>query len=143
VLGVPDVPQTILALDSLAARALRRRCGVVTMSRVNAEDVARRYIELSNEVDYEAMADLFAIDADWIPITPMEPRKGREAIREGYLEQVKHTNRPIINARYYADGDTCVAEFEVDLADGKVAAIVDVFTLNSEGKITRLAVYRR
>jgi len=113
------------------------------MTCVNAEDVARRYIELSNAVDYEAIAELFAIDADWIPIAPIEPRKGREAIREGYLEQVKHTNRPIINARYYADGDTCVAEFEVDLGDGKAAGIVDVFTLDAAGEIARLAVYRR
>jgi len=110
---------------------------------VDAEDVARRYIELSNAVDYEAIAELFAIDADWIPITPIESRKGREAIREGYREQVKHINRPIINARYYVDGDTCVAEFEVDLGNGKVAGVVDVFTLNAEGEITRLAVYRR
>ena len=113
------------------------------MADVTAEDVARRYVELSNAVDYEAMAELFAIDADWIPITPIEPRKGRDSIREGYLEQVKHTNRPIINARYYADGNTCVAEFEVDLGDGERAGIVDVFTLNSEGEIARLAVYRR
>lgn len=110
---------------------------------MNAEDVAHRYIELSNAVDYEAMAELFAVDADWIPITPMEPRKGRESIREGYLAQVKHTNRPIINARYYTDGDACVAEFEVDLGDGELAGIVDVFTLNSEGEIAMLAVYRR
>jgi hypothetical protein len=54
----------------------------------------------------------------------------------GYLEQVRQTNRPIINVRYYTDGDTCVAEFEVDLADGEVAGIVDVFTLNSEGEIS-------
>jgi uncharacterized protein (TIGR02246 family) len=110
---------------------------------VNAEDVARRYIELSNAVDYEAMAELFAVDADWVPITPMEPRKGRESIQEGYLSQVKHTNRPIINARYYTDGDACVVEFEVDFGDGELAGIVDVFTLNSEGEIARLAVYRR
>ncbi|MDQ6775914.1 MAG: nuclear transport factor 2 family protein [Actinomycetota bacterium] len=93
---------------------------------MDAKDVARRYIELSNAVDYDAMADLFAADADWIPISPIEPRTGRDAIRRGYLEQVKHTNQPIINVRYYSDGYTCVAEFEVDLGNGSMAAIVDV-----------------
>ena len=110
---------------------------------MNAKDVARRYIALSNAVDYDATADLFAVDAVWIPISPIVPRKGREAIRRGYLERVKHTNRPIINDRYYSDGETCVVEFEVDLGDGEVAGIVDVFTLNSNGEIARLAVYRR
>jgi len=113
------------------------------MRQMDAEDVARRYIALSNAVDYNAMADLFAADADWIPISPVEPRKGREAIRSGYREQVKPTNRPIINDRYYSDGDTCVVEFEVDLGDAGVAGIVDVFTLNGDGEIARLAIYRR
>ncbi len=102
-----------------------------------------RYIELSNAVDYHAMVDLFAEDADWIPISPFEPRKGREAIRQGYLQQVKHNNRPIINDRYFADGNPCVVEFDVDLGDDGIAAIVDVFTINDNGEIARLAVYRR
>jgi len=84
------------------------------------------------------MADLSAEDADWIPISPIEPRKGREAIRQGYLQQVEHTNRPIINDRYYAEGDTCVVEFEIALRSDRVAAIVDVFTINDEGEIARL-----
>jgi len=110
---------------------------------MNPKGVARRYVELSNAVDYDAMADLFAEDADWIPISPIEPRKGRAAIRQGYQQQVEHTNRPIINDRYYAEGDTCVVEFEVALGGDRVAAIVDVFTVNDEGEIARLAVYRR
>lgn len=113
------------------------------MCPMNPKGVARRYVELSNGGDYDAMADLFAEDADWIPISPIEPRNGRDAIRQGYLQQVKHTNRPIINDRYYAEGDTCVVEFEVALGDDRVAAIVDVFTINPDGEIARLAVYRR
>lgn len=100
-------------------------------------------MQFSNAVDYDAMADLFAEDAEWIPISPIEPRRGREAIREGYLRQVKATNRPIINDRYYTDGQTCVVEFDVDLGEQGTAAIVDVFTVNERGEICRLAVYRR
>lgn len=100
-------------------------------------------MQLSNAVDYDAMADLFAEDAEWIPIAPIAPRHGREAIRESYLRQVKATNRPIINDRYYTDGQTCVVEFDVDLGEQGTAAIVDVFTVNEHGEIARLAVYRR
>ncbi len=110
---------------------------------MNPKQVAQRYIALSNAVDYDAMADLFAADADWIPISPIGARRGRDAIRAGYLEQVKATNRPIVNDRYYADGPTCVVEFEVDLGDRQRAAIVDIFTVNAAGEISRLAVYRR
>ena len=107
------------------------------------EQTARRYIELSNAVDYDGMADLFAPDAHWIPVAPIEPRHGRDAIRAGYLEHVKANNRPIVNDRYYSDGPTCVVEFEVDLGDDQRAGIVDIFTLDDAGQISRLAVYRR
>lgn len=110
---------------------------------MNSKDVARRYVELSNAVNDNALADILADDAEWIPISPREPRKGREAIRQGYLQHVEHTNRPIINDRYHVAGDTCVVEFEVDLGGDRVAGIVDVFTVNDEGEIARLAVYRR
>lgn len=109
------------------------------------ESVARRYIALSNAGDYDAMADLFADDAEWIPLLPIASRRGREAIRDGYLRQVKATNRPIINDRYYTapDGRTCVVEFDVDLGEQGTTAIVDIFTLNDRAEIARLAVYRR
>ena len=63
------------------------------MCRVNAEAVARRYIALSNAVDYDAMADLFALDADWVPISPIESRKGRETIRRA-LPRARQANQP-------------------------------------------------
>ena len=55
----------------------------------------------------------------------------------------KDSNRPIVNDRYYTDGFTCVVEFEVELDDSERAAIVDVFTVDDTGHISRLAVYRR
>ena len=110
---------------------------------MDPRQIARKYIELSNAVDYEAMADLFSEDAEWIPISPLEPRTGREQIRDGYLKHVRERNNPIVNPRFYVDGATCVVEFEVDLGEGEFAAIVDVFTLNEDGEIVRLAIYRR
>ncbi len=109
----------------------------------DVKSIAKQYVDLSNAVDYNGMADLFAEEAEWVPISPLEPRRGREAIRAGYLNHVKSKNRPIINARYYADGLTCVVEFEVQLEAGETAAIVDVFTFNEHGEIIRLAIYKR
>ncbi|QKG59189.1 nuclear transport factor 2 family protein (plasmid) [Hymenobacter sp. BRD128] len=109
----------------------------------DVKGIAKQYINLSNAVDYNSMADLFAEEAEWIPISPIEPRTGREAIRAGYLAHVKSKNRLIINARYYADGLTCVVEFEVQLEAGEIASIVDIFTFNERGEISRLAIYKR
>ena len=109
----------------------------------DVKGIAKQYVDLSNAIDYNGMADLFAEEAEWLPITPMEPRIGREAIRAGYLNHVKSKNRPIVNARYYADGLACVVEFEVQLEDGNIAAIVDIFTFNERGEIRRLAIYKR
>ena len=109
----------------------------------NIKEIARKYIAFSNAQDYNAMADLFDENADWIPISPIEPKKGREAIRERYLNHVKNINRPIINDRYYADGLTCVVEFDVQMEDDSFIAIVDIFTFNQSGQITRLSVYRK
>lgn len=107
------------------------------------KQIAKRYIELSNAIEYDAMADLFDENADWLPISPVEPKKGREAIRERYINHVKNINRPIINDRYYADGLTCIVEFEVLMEDKSTIGIVDIFTFNEQGKIVRLSIYRK
>jgi hypothetical protein len=115
-----------------------------TMSTLpDVKSIAKQYVILSNAVDYNGMANLFAEEAQWVPIAPIEPRIGREAIRAGYLNHVKSKNRPIVNARYYADGLTCVVEFEVQLEEDQRAFIVDVFTFNEAGEIVRLAIYKR
>lgn len=107
------------------------------------EQVARTYIAASNRCDYEAMSALFHEDADWIPIAPMEPRRGRAAIRQRYLDDVRPMNAPIIHDVYTADDERCVVEFEVDHPEHGIVPIVDVFTVDAGGLITRLAVYRR
>ena len=109
----------------------------------DVKEIAKKYMAYSNAVDYNSMADLFDENADWIPISPIEPKKGREAIRERYLNHVKNINRPIINERYYSDGLTCVVEFDVQMEDGTTVAIVDIFTFNINGYIARLSIYRK
>jgi ketosteroid isomerase-like protein len=110
---------------------------------MNIKEIAKSYIQYSNEANYNAMADLFAENAEWIPISPIEPRFGREAIRAGYLNHVKKINKPIINDRYYADGLTCVVEFNVQINEDELASIVDIFTFNEAGEIIKLAIYKR
>lgn len=107
-----------------------------------AERVARTYIEASNRGDHAAMADLFHTDAEWIPIAPIPPRRGAAAIRERYLTEVKAMNAPIIDAVYTADDQRCIVEFRVDHPEQGLLPIVDVFTVDDHGRITRLAVYR-
>ena len=52
-------------------------------------------------------------------------------------------NASIINDRYISAESACVVEFEVDHPDHGIVPIVDVFTVDTSGQITRLAVYRR
>ena len=89
------------------------------------------------------MADLFAEDAVWIPIAPIPARRGKAAIRERYLNEVKAMNAPIVDDVYVADEDRCVVEFIVEHPEHGRVAIVDVFDVNVQGEISRLAVYRR
>lgn len=109
----------------------------------DVKQIAKKYIECSNAVDYNAIADLFDENADWVPISPIEPIKGKDAIRDRYLNHVKKINRPIINDIYYADGLTCIVEFAVQMEDHSVVELVDIFTFNEQGKIIKLSVYRK
>ena len=99
-----------------------------------AEEIARSYIAASNRCDYESMSDLFHQDAEWIPISPIEPGRGRGAIRERYLNLVKPMNHPIINERYIADEHRCVVEFEVDHPEHGRVPIVDIFDVDRAGR---------
>lgn len=107
------------------------------------ERVAREYIAASNRNDQQTMANLFHDTAVWIPTAPTSPRKGKAAISERYLTDVKAVNAPIVEDVYVADEKRCVVEFVVDHPQHGRVPIVDVFDVSGAGQITRLAVYRR
>ena len=107
------------------------------------ERTARAYIAASNRCDYEAMSDLFHQDAEWLPLAPIEPRRGRAAIRDRYLHEVRPMNAPIVRDVYTADATRCVVTFDVEHPEHGVVPIVDVFDVDAAGEITRLAVYRK
>lgn len=108
-----------------------------------AERIARVYIAASNRNDQAVMAELFDEDAEWIPTAPIAPIKGKTAIRERYLNEVRIMNAPIIEDVYVADRRRCVVEFIVDHPDRGRVPVVDVFDVDEHGRIIRLAVYRR
>lgn len=116
--------------------------GIVWMM-LTPERIAREYIAASNRNDQQAMVDLFDDRAEWIPISPIEPRRGKAAISERYLTDVKEMNAPIVEDVYVSDAGRCVVEFVVNHPEHGRVPIVDVFDIDQAGLITRLAVYRQ
>jgi hypothetical protein len=130
-----------LKLKSTIESSVNNQRLLVTLPDVKS--IAKQYLALSNAVDYNGRADLFAEEAEWVPISLIEPRTGREAIRAGYLNHVKSENRLISNVRHYADGLTWVVEFDVQLEAGEIASVDDIFTFNECGEISRIASYKQ
>ena len=108
-----------------------------------AERSARGYIAASNRNDQASMVENFHRDAEWVPLAPIEPLRGLEAIRESYLNEVRALNAPISEEVYVADEHRCVVEFVVDHPEHGRVPIVDIFDVDDDGLVTRLAVYRR
>ena len=108
-----------------------------------AERIARAYIAASNRNDQASMVATFHPEAEWIPIAPTEPLRGLEVIRERYLNEVRAVNAPIIEEVNVADEHPCMVEFVVDHPEHGRVPIVDVFDVDDDDQITRLAVYRR
>ena len=112
---------------------------------VNACDVARHYIGFVNAGRYSEIGDLFAEDALYLPPTG-ETINGREGIQVFY-ERFLGDLRPTFRIGHAAEqGADCAIELEA--ADrGKVGTYtltaVDYFTVNSQGLISRMAVYLR
>jgi len=107
------------------------------------ERVAREYVAASNRNDQLSMVGRIHDDAEWIPISPVEPRRGLSSISERYLTEVRAMNAPIVDNVYVADEQRCVVEFIVEHPEHRRVQIVDVFDVDHAGKTTRLAVYRR
>lgn len=131
---VAEYERPIECIDGVAPR----HAGFMTL----AERVARAYIAASNRNDQASMVENFHPDAQWIPIAPIEPLRGLEVIREHYLNEVRTLNAPIVEDVYVANEHRCVVEFVVDHPEHGRVPIVDVFDVDDDGRITRLAVYR-
>jgi ketosteroid isomerase-like protein len=115
------------------------------MPHPSPRDVASRYFELVLRNDADGVVALFADDAEMIPA----PRpgsgshRGRGAIEAHYRSAL---NKPLrfAHLQMYESGLSCVVEIQVEVGDDRrPAELVDVFTLDENGKIVRLSVYRR
>ena len=70
---------------------------------------------------------------------------GMEEIRGFYGDVVFTIVSTLTPTRFYDAGDTCVfeAELSAEWVTGPNPEVVDVFTVDGDGRITRLAVYLR
>jgi hypothetical protein len=108
----------------------------------DARGAATAYLAAVNDHDRGALVGLFAPDA--VAVNPFGTFQGREAIL-GFYDEFVFANDVTVEATNVVDaGTTCVVEL-----DGRTPAIdevqhmVDLFTVGADGRVTRLAIYRR
>ena len=101
-------------------------------------------VEYVNSERFRSVGDLFAEDAIWLTPHGGPTIIGRENIREHYNSLISPMRPTIRIASYLEQGNECAFELEAS-KDGEAfqLAALDRFTLNSEGLITRFAVFVR
>ena len=111
-----------------------------------AREVAERYVDLVNSGSLDAIVDLYAEDGEVHPPNPAyDPVvKGKTALRAHYRRSVGARVPKVEVAHLYEAGDTCVVELVTQTADeAHPWGIVDIFTVDDRGLISRMAAYRR
>ncbi|MGE0388406.1 MAG: nuclear transport factor 2 family protein, partial [Gammaproteobacteria bacterium] len=111
-----------------------------------AKRTAERYVALVNAGDFDAVGDLFAEHARHLPPPPARGFiEGREAILAFYKSFAQPLGARIVPINSVADGNSCVIEFDAttrDRPDGGNPSMA-IFTVDDDGKIVRMAIYRR
>jgi len=107
-----------------------------------ARAAAERYLEVVNDADEAGLRALFRPDA--VVLNPFGVYEGIEAI-VGVYQQVVFAHRTVATpTAFYDCGDTCVMELTGRTPDGQgVQYAVDLFTVDGDGRVTRLAIYFR
>jgi len=104
------------------------------------------YIDLINARRYDEIGDLFAADGEFLAPTG-ETLRGREPIRAFYssaLRQISPEEVWVHSA--VSEGNCCVIEIAARLPGeprGSSHVVVDHFTVDAAGLVTRMAVYLR
>jgi hypothetical protein len=103
---------------------------------------ASAYVTAVNDRDRAALAELFAEDA--VAVNPFGTFDGREAIL-GFYDGLVFANDVTVEATNVIDaGATCVVELDGRTpATDEVQHMVDLFTVAPDGRVARLAIYRR
>lgn len=112
-----------------------------------AERAVARYLELINARRYDEVGSIYAEDAVFLAPTGEEIR-GRTAITEFYrggLEKIRPSR--VRASSSVAQGNQCVIEITATGISGSAVeeehTVVDHFTVNDAGEVTRMAVYLR
>jgi hypothetical protein len=107
-----------------------------------ARAAAECYIVAVNARDGAGLRELF--DDSVVALNTAGEYHGREKV-VGFYEQLVFANEVVVVPTHvYEAGDTCVVELEgrsPNSAD--VFRMIDVFTVGGNGRVTRLAIYRR
>lgn len=107
-----------------------------------ASDAAAAYIQAVNDGSLEDIALLFHEDA--VVINATGELIGQDRILTFYRETVFPNRVSVTPVRIYDAGDTCVVELEGRVPPASDAQqMVDIFTVGGDGRISRMAVYRR
>ena len=111
-----------------------------------AHVAASRYLELINAQAFHQIGSLFAEDA--VVLGPAGDRVvGRQAITSLWGDDFSKTGPSSVTAAsMVCEGNVCVAEISPHFpgeAAPRENLVVDHFTVNGSGEITRLAIYLR
>jgi ketosteroid isomerase-like protein len=112
---------------------------------VDPRSVAEEYLRLAAAGDAAGIAELYAEDAEFVPIPPFRiVVRGRDAIRKHYEAHVSSVRPEFLKLDWVVEGNKCVVEIESRPAGSdQIVQVVDVFTIADDGKIARMIAYKR
>lgn len=107
-----------------------------------AREAAEAYLRAVNARDGVGLASLFAPDA--VALNTFGIHEGRHSIMAFYRDLVFANAVTVEPTEIYEAGATCVVELDGRIPSGlEVQHMVDIFTVGTNGQVTRLAIYRR
>ena len=107
----------------------------------SARDAAIEYFRCMREADADGIERLFAPDA-FLSICDGTFRRGAREIRDFYETTAMPGLRRPNPQKPIEDGNRCVVEIIIRRRDDDVWRVVDVFTVNDEGRVVSLRVYK-
>lgn len=112
----------------------------MSMEKKKLIEVVERYLEAYNEKDLDGILALYAEDASMEDPVGSEPRSGRAAIREFYEHGFAMGAKVALDGGIRCAGDSVAFPMRASLGDTTIE-IIDVFDLDSDGRIARMRAY--
>lgn len=114
----------------------------------SARDAAETYKRAVNSKDLDLLSTILSDDVTvcvppgLLPGNPTGTLHGKEAAM-GFFSNTSFPEKAVLTyTGVYEDGQTCVVELSGQLPD-RVVEVVDIFTVDEDGLLTRFAVYGR